>query len=115
MDRELKKYLWDILNQIDFIEQVTALPFTYQEFENNQMVIKSVERSFEIIGEAVKRSLGIDPLLKISDTRKIIGMRNILAHGYDIVMPSSIWVTIKKNLPMLKSEITHLLNEANGN
>jgi uncharacterized protein with HEPN domain len=109
MDRDLKKYLWDVLNHIKFIEQVTAPPFTYQEFESNQMVIQSVERSFEIIGEAVKRALAIDPNLKISDTRKIIGMRNILAHGYDIVMPSSIWVTIKKSLPILKLEITLLL------
>ena len=110
MDRELKKYLWDILNQIKFIEQVTASPFTYKEFENNQMVIMSIERSFEIIGEAVKRVLAIDSLLKISDTRKIIGMRNILAHGYDIVMPSSMRVTIKKNQPALKIEITDLLS-----
>ena len=30
MDRELKKYLWDILNQLKFIEQVTASVFTYK-------------------------------------------------------------------------------------
>ena len=55
-------------------------PFTYKEFENNRMVIMSIERSFEIIWDA---PLAIDLLIKISDTRKIIGMWNILAHGYD--------------------------------
>ena len=85
MDRNLKKYLWDILDQIEFIDEVTGPPLTFQEFEKSQIVLRSVERSIEIICEAVKRALQIQSDLYISDTKKIIGMRNILSHGYDMV------------------------------
>lgn len=108
----MKKYLWDILDQINFIDQVTAKPLTFEEFEKTLVVLRSVERSFEIIGEAVKRALAIQPDLNLSDTKKIIGMRNVLAHGYDMVSPSTLWVTINKSLPVLKAEVSDLLNSS---
>jgi len=45
----------------------------------------AVERSFEIIGEALNRVKKIDPetLEKIHEHRSIISFRNILAHAYD--------------------------------
>jgi uncharacterized protein with HEPN domain len=59
----------------------------------------------EIIGEAVKNKLLIDPSLKISSTRDIIGLRNILAHAYDSIEPSTLWKIIIKDIPVLKEEI----------
>jgi uncharacterized protein with HEPN domain len=109
MDRIINKYLWDVLDQIKFIEEVTAVPMTFNEFEKSMIALRSVERSFEIIGEAIKRALASQPDLVITDTKKIIGMRNILAHGYDMVSPSTLWVTIKKSLPELKTEVEQLL------
>ena len=111
MDRALKKYLWDILDQSNFIEQVTATPLSFEQFEKTLVIVRAVERSFEIIGEALKRALVINPDLSIADSKKIIGMRNILAHGYDSVSPATLWVTIKKNLPILQAEVSQLLNE----
>ena len=54
MDRALKKYLWDILDQSNFIEQVTATPLSFEQFEKTLVIVRAVERSFEIIGEALK-------------------------------------------------------------
>ena len=61
MDRELKKYLGDIIDQIKFLEEITAQPLQFSEFEKLLLLLRSVERAFEIIGEAVKRSLKINP------------------------------------------------------
>ena len=109
MKDDLRKYLWDILEAVKRLEKATLSPVTLQEFSNNDILINAVERNFEIIGEALKRALEIDPELPITDARKIIGMRNIIAHNYDEVEAINLWGTVKKNVPVLRSEIEALL------
>jgi len=109
MERQLKKYLWDIIDAINFIEDHTAYPLTAEKFVNNRLIVAAVERKFEIIGEALKRVDNLYPELPITDKHRIIGMRNKIAHGYDEVEPIILWATIKKHLQILKSEIENLL------
>lgn len=111
MTEELKKYLWDINEAISRIEKVTQPPMTYQQFSEDDFLINGVERNFEIIGEALKRAIAIQSNLPISNIPKIIGMRNIIAHNYDKVEAINLWGTIKRNIPVLKSEVQSLLNE----
>ncbi|MBR8537230.1 DUF86 domain-containing protein [Carboxylicivirga sediminis] len=47
----------------------------------------------------------------MSDSRKIIDTRNRTIHGYDRVSADIIWVTVNKYLPVLESEVDHLLQE----
>jgi len=44
----------------------------------------------------------VDPATadKISQTRLIIGFRNILIHGYDIVENTVVWDIIENNIPI---------------
>lgn len=51
----------------------------------NRMTRQAVERNLEIIGEIINRLMAIDPSLAehIMAVRRIIGLRNRLAHGYD--------------------------------
>jgi uncharacterized protein with HEPN domain len=49
--------------------------------------------------------------IEISNSRKIVDVRNRIIHGYDSVSDDVIWGIVIKNLPVLKSEVTHLLNE----
>jgi uncharacterized protein with HEPN domain len=46
-----------------------------------------LERLFEVLGEALYRlrNLDEDAFQQITDGHRIIGTRNLLAHGYDIV------------------------------
>jgi uncharacterized protein with HEPN domain len=110
MNREEKKYLWDIVKHIDqllsFIEQIK----TIDEFRNNHLVQSAVEREFEIIGVACKNLLDINPEIQITYSKKIIGMRNIIAHGYDEVDEKIVWKTIHDFLPTLRNEASKLLD-----
>jgi uncharacterized protein with HEPN domain len=70
-----------------------------------------VERSFEIIGEALNRSFKIDPELVdgIPNYRQIISFRNILAHCYDTVEDRIVWGIIEESLPSLLSDLKRIL------
>ncbi len=48
---------------------------------------ESHEREFEIIGEALNRIKKAEPELleHVSEYHRIIGFRNVVAHGYDII------------------------------
>lgn len=47
----------------------------------------------------------------ISYTRQIVDTRNRIIHRYDEVSDEMIWSIIIKYLPVLKTEIEHLLSE----
>lgn len=104
--RELLKLILDIESIISEIEEVIEISYKdYSKFYNNFLAVRTVERNLEIIGEAVRKMLLVDPLLQISSTRDIIGLRNILAHAYDAIEPTTLWKIIIKDLPILKDEI----------
>ena len=73
----------------------------------------AVERKFEIIGEAVNRLEKRHPDLaeRIPQRRKIVDFRNILAHGYDQVVPELVWDYAQNHLPQLRRVVRTLLIE----
>lgn len=73
----------------------------------------AVERKFEIIGEAVNRLRKLHPDLaeKIPEVRKIVDFRNVLAHGYDHVVPDLVWDYVANHLPQLREIVRVLLVE----
>lgn len=71
---------------------------------------RAVERELEIIGEAVNRILKIDKTINISNSRRIVNLRNYVIHGYDKVDNVIIWGIISRDLPKLKEQIDNLIN-----
>ena len=71
----------------------------------------AVERCFEIIGEALNRAYKLYPetVDSITDYRKIISFRNILAHCYDSVEDRLVWGVIEESLPSLLSDVMSLM------
>lgn len=65
----------------------------------------AVERQLEIIGEALKNPRNTDPSTAqgIPDLARIIGLRNVLAHGYAVVDDSVVWSAAAARVPELKS------------
>lgn len=110
MPHNIKKYLYDIQQAIGQIETFLKGK-TYEHFANESVLQSAVERQFEIIGEALYRIRKIDEasLSKISDANKIIGFRNVIIHGYDIIDSQIVWDAVKFNLPKLKAEINNLI------
>ena len=111
MERRIKKWLYDILLAMDEIESFTKHgEMTYQEFLENIIVIRAVERDFGIIGEATNRILKRNPSIKITNARGIVDMRNAVNHGYDTISYEKIWSTLKDNFPALRVEVESLMN-----
>ena len=71
-----------------------------------------LEREFEILGEALNRLLRDDPEAEraITDARRIIGLRNLLAHGYDAIDHRILWGAVILHAPLLKQEVDRLLS-----
>ena len=71
-----------------------------------------MERSFEIIGEAMRRLEKDDPdtAACIADYRCIIAFRNVLIHGYDVIDPAIVWSTIADDLAPLLRDVQALLD-----
>ena len=109
METEIKKYLFDIRESIDSIEQYLGNKRDFNIYQADKMLRRAVEREFEIIGEAMSRIEKLDSTLNISGKKLIISMRNRVIHGYDKIDNEIIWGTIIRHLPTLKIEIEGLL------
>jgi uncharacterized protein with HEPN domain len=71
---------------------------------------QAVERNLQITGEAVGRLRRDDPetAARLSEYENIVGFRNVLVHGYDLVDDGIVWDTIRTKLPLLLSEVEGL-------
>ena len=84
-------------------------PKLFADYQKDIRTKRAVERNIEIIGEAMSRILKEDDSIEITNSKKIVNVRNRIIHGYDSVSDDIIWGIIIKYLPTLKSEIEHLL------
>ncbi len=112
MDDNIKKSLEDILYAIDEIELFfVSIPKQYDEFLNNTLLRRAVERNIEVIGEAMNRILKADSNISITNTRQIVDTRNYIIHGYDTLVPDILWSIVINHLPLLKQEVNEFLNK----
>jgi uncharacterized protein with HEPN domain len=113
MQREAKKYLWDIQKAAGLISQFTA-GRTFDEYMSDVMFRSAVERQFEIIGEAMTRLAKRDPdvAARITDFRGVIAFRNILIHGYATINHRLVWGVVETELAVLQREVDNLLAES---
>jgi len=109
MELEIKKFLFDIRESIDSIENYLGDNRDFNVYMSDKMLRRAIEREFEIIGEAMNRIEKIDSTINISSKKQIISMRNRVIHGYDKIDNEIIWGTIVRHLPNLKTEIEGLL------
>ena len=111
MKHDAKAYLHDIQEAGGHIREFTR-GMSREDYGRSELVKAAVERKFAVIGEALVRLRAEYPLLleQISDTEKIIGFRNVLVHGYDIIDDSTVWSAIESNLPILLEEVRVLQN-----
>lgn len=109
MELEIKKFLFDIRESIDSIENYLGNKRDFNVYMADKMLRRAVEREFEIIREAMSRIEKLDSNIEISSKRQIISMRNRVIHGYDKIDNEIIWGTIVRYLPTLKIEIEGLL------
>jgi uncharacterized protein with HEPN domain len=111
MNDETRKNLIDILQAAEEIQNFVR-GVDFRAYQNNPVTKRAVERDFEIIGEALNRIRYTDDelLKKISEHQRIIGFRNILIHGYDIVDEAIVWQAATNHLPILVREVEEILS-----
>ena len=110
MTRYQHIYCRDILDRILRIERYTTdgrAAFLASELHQDGVI-----RSFEVIGEVVKR---LDPTLKAQHPdvawSDFAGFRDVLIHQYDRVRLDLVWRFAHEDLPALRQAIAALLND----
>ncbi len=73
-----------------------------QDLESDRLLILALTRLVEVIGEAASQvPAGIRQRHPEIPWGDIIGMRNRLIHGYDVIDADVLWRTLKKDLAPL--------------
>lgn len=82
-----------------------------QDLECERLLHLSIVRLLEVVGEAARR---VSPDAQRRHNRvawpKIIGMRNHLIHGYDVVDFDVVWRVLTVDLPHLIPELEAILS-----
>ena len=100
----------DVLNAINEVESFFAdRPKLFQEFQNDMLRQRAVERNIEIMGEAINRILKANPEFQLTNAKAIINTRNRVIHGYDSVTTEFLWSLIMKHIPALKNDVENIL------
>ncbi len=86
---------------------------TRADFENDLMLRAATERALQIVGEALSQLARLDGDLasKIPDLSDIVGLRNILVHGYAKVNLDRLWRVLHEDVPILRQHLQALLRE----
>jgi uncharacterized protein with HEPN domain len=83
---------------------------TRADLDTDRALGLAILRCVEIVGEAASQ---IPVALRRRNPkipwRQIIGMRNRLIHGYDIVDYDIVWSTVTQDLPLLVAELEAIL------
>jgi len=107
-ERDLS-FLWDILEAAkdihDFIRETTLDAFT-----SDKKTRYAIERQLLVIGEAAKRvSESYKQKYNEIPWKRMVGLRNILAHEYGEVLVERIWLIATENIPPLIEILTPLV------
>ena len=105
-DRVRLQHMLDAANEaLSFIQARVR-----SDLDNDRMLVLSLIRELEIIGEAASR---VSPETRAQNSavpwQDISGMRNRLIHAYFDVDLDVIWTTVTKDLPLLKAELEKIL------
>jgi len=113
VDRTLA-HLADMLRFVQELRPL-AMALTAEEFAQQRILCLAVEKLFINLGEAAYR-VDAQRAQQIPDIpwRRVIGLRNILAHGYEQVAHEILFKTISDDLPALEVALQHALAGAQG-
>jgi uncharacterized protein with HEPN domain len=104
-------YLTDIVEAADAIQRFCANR-NYEDFLYDEMCQSAVLQKLIVIGEAAARlPVEFQSAHSDLDWPDIIGFRNFAVHEYFAVKWDIVWVTATQDVPELRQQITHILEE----
>lgn len=106
-----RPYIEHILQECEFLLE-NSEKLTFEEFIEDNVLMRAFVRSLEVIGEATKY-LPEEFRKKYSHIpwREIAGMRDKLIHEYFGVSYTIIWETVEKDIPKLKNQIEEIMKK----
>lgn len=112
MVRRAPKRLRDVVEATDEILSFTEGK-TFEDYQNDRGLRLIVERLFEIIGEAINQAIIDEPELDeaIPEARRVVGMRNRIIHGYDVVRHDIVWDSVQHQVRPLRDRVLAVLDE----
>ncbi len=112
MDDNILKYLEDVRLACEDVEQFfTNYSNRFDVFANDRLMIRAVERSIEIMGEAINRILKREPDFSLPNARAIVQTRNRVIHSYEKVENEFLWGLVKRHIPQLKKDIEDIISK----
>lgn len=112
MQPRVDALLWDLATAAKRIQGFVAGK-TWNDYAGDLLLRSGVERQFEIAGEAMSVLRDLDPETanQVPNVRRIVGMRNVLIHGYAEVNNRTVWQTATQNLDEVVEAVSALLAE----
>jgi uncharacterized protein with HEPN domain len=107
MPHSVRKLLLDITISCEEISAFIANK-SFADFIADRILQLALERQFEIIGEAVSRLSKADPITikeRIPEYEKIVGFRNVISHGYDVIDQEALWDFALNAVPILLQKV----------
>jgi uncharacterized protein with HEPN domain len=101
--------LWDIVDHAKAVVGFVAGK-TFADFERDRILRQAVERSLEVVGEAAGH---VSPTFRDAHPeipwRRLVGLRNILAHDYGGVLVAKVWEIAIRSVPELLAQVEPLV------
>ncbi len=115
MQHDPRAHLADVLEASELIGRFTR-GVEFAGYRIDAMMQSAVERQLGIIGGSLDQLARTDPALaaRIPGIGTIIDLRDVLAHGYDVVRDEAVWEAITVDMPGLAAEASALLAELEG-
>ncbi|WP_420265844.1 DUF86 domain-containing protein [Candidatus Magnetominusculus dajiuhuensis] len=109
MSRDISLFAKDILEAIEKAEGFLS-GMSYESYVADERTIYAVIKCIEIIGEAVKHiPTSVRNKFRGIPWRDMSGMRDKVVHLYFGVKLDMVWLTVKEELPQLKTDIKQLI------
>lgn len=109
--REFILYLEDMLQSMERINEYLG-DLDFRKFKINYLVVDAIIRNFEIIGEASKNIPNdIQKKYPKIPWRKMVGLRNLIAHEYFGIDYEMIWEIAKNNLPQNRNDLKIMIEK----
>jgi uncharacterized protein with HEPN domain len=102
-------YLWDMLEAARETRQLLH-GYTLDQLLADARTRRALERTLEVLGEAANR---VSAPMRLDQAQipwaKIIGQRNVIAHGYAAIDHSRLFRTVTQDLPDLIADLERMV------
>jgi uncharacterized protein with HEPN domain len=112
MQLESKKFLADMLEAVTCV-RTFAHGRALSDLTQDKMLRSATYWQFTIIGEALSQLRKEDEATfdRITESWRIVGFRNQIIHGYQVIEDNVTWQIIQDKLPILQRELEQLPKE----